>query len=236
MKPSDLIVILGTAHLITTPGKRSPDGEFREAVYSRDIVGRVKAQLEARGFRVFVDYEPLEPNGAMRAASSKEEANKELAYRVNQVNQMCKQFGSRKCIYVSIHVNAAGSGGKWLTAGGWCCYTSVGQTRGDKLADCMYDAAKRLLTRYEAQLLAGKGTGEYDRFQRAIRTDTSDGDPDMEANFYVLRNTACAACLSENLFQDNRSDVAFLTSEEGKDTIVAIHVEAIEQYCKEAQV
>lgn len=233
MRKEEITVILGTAHLETTPGKRSPDGKFREAVYSRQIVALVKAGLEARGFNVIVDYEPLAPCKEMIATSSSVQNSRELAYRVNVVNRICRERGSKRCLYVSIHVNAAGSGGKWMSAGGWCCYTSVGQTQGDKLADRLYVAARKHLAGYEQLLLAGKQINAYDRFQKAFRSDTSDGDPDMEANFYVLRNTACAAALSENLFQDNHSDVAFLTSDEGKAAIVAIHVDGITRYIEE---
>jgi hypothetical protein len=38
-------IILGTAHLKSTPGKCSPDGKFREYKYSREIVAAVKAIL-----------------------------------------------------------------------------------------------------------------------------------------------------------------------------------------------
>lgn len=233
MKREDVTIILGTAHLATTPGKRSPDGVFREAVYSREVIAEIEGQLRAQGFNVVVDYRELEPNREMRAATAAQEASRELIWRANFVNQLCRKNGTAKCLYVSIHVNAAGNGGAWMTAGGWCCYTSIGQTKGDKLADYLYKAAERHLKGYEQLLLKGKQTGAYDRFQRAIRTDYSDGDPDIEANFYVLRSTLCAAALTENLFQDNRSDVAWLTSAEGRAAIVAIHVEGITQYVEE---
>lgn len=230
MNKQEAVVILGTAHLITIPGKGSPDGSFREAIYSREIVSRVKKQLEDDGFIVLVDYEPLEPNASMKASSSKEMQNKELAYRVKFVNGVCKTRGSRNCLYVPIHVNAAGNGKNWMSAGGWCCYTSVGQTRGDKLADFLHQAATENLKGYEALMSEGKKKGWYDKYQRPIRTDLSDDDPDQEANFYVLKNTNCAACLTENFFQDNKSDVAFLNSEEGKEIITRIHVQGIENY------
>ena len=35
-----------------------------------------------------------------------------------------------------------------------------------------------------------------------MRKDTSDGDPDKEANFYVLVHTSMPAILSENFFYD----------------------------------
>jgi N-acetylmuramoyl-L-alanine amidase len=230
MNKADFTVILGTAHLQTTPGKRSPDGSLREAVYSREIVSRVKADLEADGYNVVVDYEPLIPNTDIKAASSKAEQSRELAYRVNFVNAICKKVGAKKCLYMSIHVNAAGSGKNWMSAGGWCCYTSEGKTRADVLSAFLYDAAKLNFKAYEKIMEQGKKKGIYDKYQKPYRTDYSDGDADMEANFYVLRNTNCAACLSENFFQDNRSDVAFLLSEEGKDAIVRTHVEAIKNY------
>ena len=40
------IIIFGTAHLDSTPGKCSPDGAFREAVYSREIIADLKAIME----------------------------------------------------------------------------------------------------------------------------------------------------------------------------------------------
>ena len=36
--------------------------------------------------------------------------------------------GKSNVILISIHVNAAGNGTKWLNATGWSCYTSKGQT------------------------------------------------------------------------------------------------------------
>ena len=51
----------------------------------------------------------------------------------------------KNCIYISIHVNAAGNGSKWMNATGWSAYTSIGKTAADKLADCLYDAAKKNL-------------------------------------------------------------------------------------------
>ena len=66
-----------------------------------------------------------------------------------------------------------------------------------------------------------------------IRKDLSDGDPDKESNFYILKNTKCPAVLTENLFQDNKEDVAFLTSQEGIRAIVNLHVEAIKKYLYE---
>ena len=80
------------------------------------------------------------------------------------------------------------------------------------LATCLYEAAKGHLPGHR------------------LRTDFLDGDPDIEKDFYIIRHTSCPAVLTENLFMDNRQDVAFLESEEGSRAIVGLHVDGILQY------
>ena len=207
-----MIVILGTAHLGTTPGKCSPDKKFRECEFSREIVQKIKQELEANGVTTFIDYLPLEPNDQMKASTYKQEQSKELIWRVNYVNNLCSKYGANNCLYVSVHVNAAGMGTNWMNARGWLVYTSKGNTKSDTLATCLYKEAKELLP--------------------SVRSDFSDGDPDYESDFYVLAKTKCPAVLTENLFQDNKADVEFLTSEEGKNAIVKVHVNGIINYIK----
>jgi hypothetical protein len=50
-------IILGTAHLKSTPGKCSPDKNFFEYKYSREICKAVKVILEDLGYKVFIDIE-----------------------------------------------------------------------------------------------------------------------------------------------------------------------------------
>ena len=140
--------------------------------------------------------------------------NQELQKRVQFVNSICNKFGKNNVIYISIHVNGAGNGNKWMTATGWDCYTSKGKTQSDVLAECLYRSAETNL----------KG--------QKIRKDLSDNDSDKESNFYVLKNTKCPAVLTENFFQDNKKDVDFLLSDEGFHKIVRLHVEGILNYVK----
>ncbi len=107
------------------------------------------------------------------------------------------------------YTNAAGNGHQWMSARGWTGYTSRGQTAGDRLADCLYRAAALWLPGHK------------------LRKDYSDGDPDWESDFFILKNTLCAAALTENLFHDNSDDCLFLESDEGRRAIVALHVEGI---------
>lgn len=136
-----------------------------------------------------------------------------LGERCRRVNAKCKAHGSHNVLLVSIHNNAAGAGG-WMNARGWSAYTTKGRTLSDTLADCLYKAA-------ESYLVGQK-----------IRKDTQDGDPDWEENFYIIRNTLCAAVLTENFFMDSREDVAYLLSEAGKMAIVKTLVEGIIAYIK----
>ena len=52
---------------------------------------------------------------------------------------------------------------------------------------------------------------------------TTDGGADLEAAFYILRHTACAACLTENGFMDCADSLDFLLSDEGKAAMFAGH-------------
>lgn len=165
-------IILGTAHLKSTPGKCSPDKKFYEYKYSREICQAVKVALEDLGHTVFIDIEDEDlPNVNQ---------SKELCLRCKIVNDLQKIY--KNCIYISIHVNAAGNGTKWMNATGWSAYTSVGVTSADRLAECLYNSAKKNL----------KG--------KKLRTDNTDKDSDIESNFYVLKHTNCPAVLTENFF------------------------------------
>ena len=229
MLPKNFLVILGTAHLATTPGKCAPDKSLREAYYSRERINNIAEQLKALGYNVAIDYPSLQPNARMKSPVPKTEQSRELAYRCEVVNQLCREWGPARCLYLSLHVNAAGNGA-WLNAGGWCAYTSVGKTKADSLAECLYDAAATHLAQYASDMERLKKEKVYSAAQRPFRTDTTDGDRDIESNFYVLYHTLCPAVLTENLFQDNKADVQFLLSQEGKQAIEQLHIDGIRAY------
>ena len=141
-----------------------------------------------------------------------EETDISLPERCRRVNTWCRRLGKNNVIVISIHANAAGHGDRWYDATGWCAYTSRGNTQADALATSLYHAAQ--------VHLPGK----------RLRTDYTDSDPDMEADFYILRHTTTPAVLTENLFMDNPTDCAFLLSEEGQEAIVNLHVDGITAY------
>lgn len=202
------VVIIGTPHGENVPGKCSPDGNYYEYRFGRELAMALKLVLEQDGYTVVVDW-----TADVVPEMVQGKATKELEMRCEIVNAVCKAFGAENCVYVSVHSNASGSDGRWHDARGWSVYTSVGQTRSDRLASHIWDAAK--------ELLSGK---------TLVRSDMGDGDPDYESDLYVLRKTACAAVLTENLFHDNREDVDMLLSVEGFERLVEVHRRGIEAY------
>ena len=60
-----------------------------------------------------------------------------------------------------------------------------------------------------------------------MRGDLEDGNPDRDSSFAIIRDTMCPAVLTENLFMDNENDYRFLMSDEGLQTIIDIHVNAV---------
>lgn len=187
-------VLIDNGHGSNTPGKRSPDGRLREYAYTREIAERLVMELRKNG----IDAERI----------VKEEIDVPLAERCRRANE----YKASEAILVSIHCNAAGNGSDWMSARGWEAWTSVGKTKADKLATCLYEDAENCLPGMN------------------MRKDMADGDPDKESQFYILRHTNCPAVLTENLFQDNREDVEFLLSERGKMAIVSLHVWGIMKY------
>ena len=210
MNKNNVLVVLGTAHRMREPGKQSPDGRLKECVYSREICKDISTILRSYGYKVEIDYEPLDIPKNKQSSNYITERNRELAMRVNYVNELCKHNGSKNVLYVSIHIDAMGADGKWHDANGWSVRVSPNASNNSKiLANCLYDVAKSYGLRMRQPTPIQK---------------------DWPQSLYVLNSTNCPAVLTENLFQDNRKDVDFLLSEEGRHTIARLHVEGIIKY------
>jgi len=130
-----------------------------------------------------------------------------LSTRTSKANSIAKS-SDKKCIYVSIHAN----GFDKESANGWSVYTSRGETKSDNIATILFEKSMR------------EFEGEY------MRKDSTDGDPDKEANFWVLAHTTMPAILSENFFMTNSDNChKYLLAEDGRDRIAKIHFEMIQQ-------
>ena len=135
-----------------------------------------------------------------------------LSERCRRVNAICKKYGASNCICVSIHNNAAASDGKWHSARGFGAYISLNASSSSKkLARIFVETA------IEMKLMGNRSIGK---------------DLYKVQNLAMCRDTNCPAVLTENLFQDNKDDVQFLLSEEGRAAITKLHVDAIIKYIK----
>lgn len=130
-----------------------------------------------------------------------------LAERVRRANAI-----NEDCFLFSIHVNASTSDGSWGTAKGISFFTSKGKTKSDEYATILFNEAKK---EFESEF--------------KLRIDMSDGDPDWEENFCILKNTKCPAVLSENFFMDNREECEFLLTDEAIERIALVHFRAIKK-------
>ena len=135
-----------------------------------------------------------------------------LAERVRRVNSVCRRYGAQDVMLVSVHCNAAGADGKWHNARGFSAHVSLNAS----------DKSKRL-----AKCLWQRAIEDGLRGNRCVPPEMYIGQ-----NLYILRNTACPAVLTENMFQDNDEDVEFLLSQQGHDKIVLAHLRAIRDYIK----
>lgn len=139
-----------------------------------------------------------------------EDTDIKLKERVRRVNAVCSKAGTQNVVLVSIHINASGNDGKWHDATGWTGWVSKKASENSKrFAQLLYDEA-------EKRGLKGNRWVPKERY--------------WQANYTIVTDTWCPGVLTENLFQDNRQEVAYLLSDEGKKTIVDLHVAAILKY------
>ena len=132
-----------------------------------------------------------------------------LSTRVKRANSIYNASG-KKAILVSIHCNAAGADGKWHSANGWSVFVAQNASANSKrLANCLKKAADDQKLKVRIQ---------YPNKSYWVQS------------LAICRDTNCPAVLTENMFQDNKEDVEFLLSEDGKKKITELHVNGIINY------
>lgn len=193
------MILIDNGHGSNTNGKCSPDRKHFEYAWARDIAKRLEASLKSRGYE------------AVRIVT--EERDISIAERCRRVNAVCAKYGAKNCLLVSIHNNAAGNRGLWLSATGFSVFVSLNASASSKrLAQLIYAEAERLG-------LKGNRSVPKERY--------------WVQDLGICRDTNCPAVLTENLFMDNRDDLKILMSEDGKQKIVELHTEGIINYIKE---
>lgn len=196
MNKQDFILILDNGHGSNTPGKCSPDRTLREYAWTRIMTDLIARKARAKGIRT----EIIVP----------ETTDVPLATRSARANAIARRNGLKKCLFISVHINAAGADGRWHDATGFTAWVAQNASRNSKTF------ARLVTAEMKARGLGGN------RAPNPLGYHT--------ANFAVIRRADCPAVLTENLFQDNRTEVRYLLSPQGQDTIAEAHVAAIEKY------
>lgn len=195
-----LHVLLDNGHASSTPGKRSWVLEDGRQFFEYEFNRDVVKRIAKKLDAIGVPYEIITPEV---------DYDVPLRTRAQRANKFCDEYGTDNCIFISVHANAAGNG-EWKTAKGFCCYTSKGETASDKYAELFMREAESALKPF------GKTIKKY-----------SSKKYSWEENFTVLVLTKCPAILTENLFYDNKEEVKFLLSDEGREVIAQYHVNTI---------
>lgn len=128
-----------------------------------------------------------------------------LSERVRRANKQAQINTEKQCIFISIHGNAGPS-----SASGIEVFTSPGQTKSDQFATILLEKLEKLGWKMR-----------YDNYR--------DGDPDKEANFYLLRKTLMPAVLSENGFYTNYDECVMMLNPYWQERIAQAHFEAIQE-------
>jgi len=212
MEIKDKVIALIAGHGKEVIGKQSPKLTKDMNIPERFVEnGRFR---EWKYTRVIVSeiHQLLKDMGYHSEIVVPEDKDISLSERVSRVNKICKKYGTSNVILLEVHANANGDGEKWDGANGWEAFTTVGKTNSDLLAECLYN--------HGIQNFNGKN----------IRLDKSDGDKDKEKNYYVITHVSCPAVLTENFFYTNKSDLEYITSDDGVHKVVRTHVEGAIDY------
>lgn len=195
------MIILDNGHGHDTPGKRSPIWADGSYILEWKYCRAIVKEI-AKGLKALdIPCHILVP----------EDNDIPLRMRVQRANRIAAQNGISQTLLVSVHLNAAQG---INTASGWEIHTSPGGTKSDEYARVFWNNAKDLL-------------GE----KFPMRGDFEDGNPDRDSSFAIIRDTACPAVLTENLFMNNEKDCRFLMTPEGEKAIIDLHIKSIAQIC-----
>ena len=121
-----MTIILGTAHGSDVGGKCSPDKKLREYQWSREMCMTIKKNLEeyiiwnkneAASYSSVLLPDAYSNKDLKFIVDSIAEKEKDLNIRINEANKKITELKG-DCIYISIHINAAGNSG-WGNAHGY---------------------------------------------------------------------------------------------------------------------
>lgn len=211
-----LVVCLDNGHGKATKGKASPwtlhqvepQIPFREYEFTRKVTAKLKELLEAMGAYVYLVCPEVEGDISLSARAA----------RANNLQSVYKAKGKKDhFIFVSVHANAMGLGDKWYPkTDGWSVWTTRGQNNSDTLATCLWEAADEMFT----------------PMGKRLRREMSDGDPDWESDFTVIKKANMPAVLTENFFYTDPDDCKYINTERGIEEIAIVHANGIAKFAQ----
>ena len=86
-----MIILIDNGHGADTKGKRSPDGELREAIWAREMAYDLMTALQKRN----IEARMITP----------EMQDIALQTRVARINKVCAERGANNVLLVSLHLN-----------------------------------------------------------------------------------------------------------------------------------
>lgn len=193
-----LLVLIDPGHGVDTKGKRSPDERLFEWKWAREFALMLDKRLKELGIASHIIV-----------TEDKDVTLKNRCVRANTVARNFKAFGY-DALYVSIHINAAGSDGQWHDARGCTTWIYTNGSSKSKKIGQIYASVSQ-----EMKLTGNRWIPPTGYFT---------------ANYYVLKNTDMPAILLEHCFQDNKEDVDYLLSDKGKLDLLKWSEKSILQY------
>ena len=166
-------ILIDAGHGIDTPGKRSPNGVFKEWAWNKDVAEKIVETLQYKGYDALL----INP----------EEKDISLSERANRANKHGKDS-----IFVSIHCNALGNGKEWMSARRWSIWTTKGKTKSDILATYIFNEAEKKWGKDRVRKDMSDGDVDYEKVKNVAGyiTPVPGGVGPMTI-----------ACLMENTFE-----------------------------------
>ena len=200
LSPTRYCLVFDPAHGSDCPGKCSPDKRIYEWSYTREIIDYLATACRAVGFN------------CIKLVGNEEDIV--LRERINTLNKGIGLGRSSIALVISIHLNLSAPEGEWGDASGWTVWIP-------ETTPSPFTSGRGEWQRNLARMFANGMLREAQYYKIAKY------DKVLEHDFDMLHWSEFPTIMTGNMFMDNKQDVEFLLSAEGKRKIVQIHLNGI---------
>jgi len=204
-KQKPIIVAIDAGHGMTTPGKRSPDGEFLEWGFNRNVADELESKLWKRGI-----------NNINTTPGP-------IAIPIWDRQNFVDKLGAKhRVVYISIHANAAGKNG-WNDAKGAVVFHRIKASfETVQLAQSMYEEMDKLTIKMRHDVVVGRNL-------RNIATGRRKGKKRKPMRARL------ASVLVECGFMTNKRDVKYMSDPDYQWKIADAIANAISAFIEEVK-